>query len=73
MLARTGQEKNFSPGLDLAYLMTAPEGAMEFVGDCMKAVGRLLYFTLPGLKRGINHHFLSVIESNAPEVIINDN
>ena len=47
VLLITGQEKNFSQGLDLEYIMAHPDEAMQFVGDCMRVVGRLLYFPLP--------------------------
>lgn len=47
LLLITGEDKNFSQGLDLEYLGSAPEGAMAFVGDCMRMVGRLLRFPLP--------------------------
>lgn len=47
LLLITGQDKNFSQGLDLDYLMTAPEGAIEFVANCLRMVGRLLTFPVP--------------------------
>ncbi len=47
MLLITGEDKNFSQGLDLEYLMANPDNGMQFVGDCMRVVGRLLWFPVP--------------------------
>jgi len=57
VLVITGEEKNFSQGLDLEWLMTAPDGAMEFVGDCMRMVGRLLTFPMPVVAAVNGHAF----------------
>ena len=49
ILLLTGEEKSFSQGLDLEFVMaqTEPGAAMAFVGDCMQMVGRLLTFPIP--------------------------
>ena len=57
VLLITGEDKNFSQGLDLEYLQSAPEGAMEFVRDCMLAVGRLLSYPLPVVSLVNGHAF----------------
>lgn len=57
LLLITGEDKNFSQGLDLEYLMSAPEGAMAFVRDCMLAVARLLAYPLPVVSLVNGHAF----------------
>lgn len=59
VLVLTGQEKNFSQGLDLDYVISLgdPEVAMSFVHDCMKMVGRLLTFGLPVVAAVNGHAF----------------
>lgn len=56
LLLITGQDKNFSQGLDLDYLGSAePEAAIGFVKDCMHMVARLLQFPVPVVS-AINGH-----------------
>ena len=57
VLLITGEDKNFSQGLDLEYLMSSPDGAMDFVRDCMLAVGRLLCYPLPVVSLVNGHAF----------------
>ena len=47
VLLITGADKSFSQGLDLEYIMANPNDAMQFIGDCMRVVGRLLWFPVP--------------------------
>lgn len=57
LLVITGEGKHFSQGLDLDYLMAGPDGALEFVGDCMRMVGRLLTWPLPVVAAVNGHAF----------------
>jgi len=57
VLLITGEDKNFSQGLDLEYLMANPDDGMRFVGDCMRAVGRLLTFPIPVVSVVNGHAF----------------
>lgn len=57
ILLITGVDKNFSQGLDLDYLMSAPEGAMDFVRDCLLMIGRLLTFPVPVVSAVNGHAF----------------
>lgn len=59
VLLLTGQDKNFSQGLDLEYLMAVsdPAEGLNFVGDCMRMVGRLLCFPLPVVSALNGHAF----------------
>lgn len=57
LLLITGEEKSFSQGLDLDYIMANPDEAMEFVGDCMRVVCRLLYYPLPVVAMVNGHAF----------------
>lgn len=53
----TGEGKNFSQGLDLEYLATGPDDAMDFVRGCLVAVGRLLSYPLPVVSLVNGHAF----------------
>jgi enoyl-CoA hydratase/carnithine racemase len=57
VLLITGEDKNFSQGLDLDYLMSVndPELAMAFTEHCLRMVGRLLTFPLP-VASAVNGH-----------------
>ena len=59
VLLLTGEDKNFSQGLDLEYLTGVgdPAEGMNFVGDCMRMVGRLLCFPLPVVAAVNGHAF----------------
>lgn len=59
LLVLTGQDKSFSQGLDLDFVMSVgdPAKAMLFVHDCMKMVGRLLTFGLPVVAAVNGHAF----------------
>lgn len=57
VLLITGQDKSFSQGLDLEYLMANPDNGMQFVGDCMRVVGRLLWFPVPVVSVVNGHAF----------------
>lgn len=54
----TGEDKNFSQGLDLASMSTMDGlSASTFVNACMEAVGRLLTFPIPVVSAVNGHAF----------------
>jgi enoyl-CoA hydratase/carnithine racemase len=57
VLLLTGEDKSFSQGLDLDFIMAHQDQAMQFVGDCMRAVSRLLTFPLPVVSVVNGHAF----------------
>lgn len=57
LLVITGQDKNFSQGLDLEYLMSGSDGVMPFLGDCLRMIGRLLTFPIPVVAEVNGHAF----------------
>lgn len=57
LLLLTGEEKSFSQGLDLEFLMGLDDATagMTFVQDCMRMIGRLLTFPMP-VAAAVNGH-----------------
>ena len=59
VLVITGEDKSFSQGLDLEFLMAVgaenPDNAMAFTRSCLDMIGRLLSFPLPVVS-AINGH-----------------
>lgn len=57
LLIITGEGKHFSQGLDLEYLRAAQEGVMDFIGDCLRMIGRLLTLPMPVVSAVNGHAF----------------
>lgn len=57
LLLLTGEDKNFSQGLDLEFLigLNDADAGMQFVRDCLVMIGRLLTFPMP-VAAALNGH-----------------